>query len=488
MQLTSAIIILIIIVIIAIWFTHHLYKNGQLPQGAFHDTYKNFVDATNYKYDEYFTSPGELFKKTTGYELDDNAKLAINKSQKKDDMYTSNEFNGTMSRSKVGDAADNSFILANLLNYNAAPNEEDAPKKRNTRKRAAKYFAKTMNRITADPTAVLQTAPQPVEFMVNRAQDFYDDYLLQLHAEDPMLIQEIYVPNFNQIRDTVRNTRTNNIKTNVKQKKREKVFPADTPAKTIEQELYYNERTVPSDPQNVHDSQVINDTHGIYQRIREKNFQDEIVGDSGQSNGDKNDAIFKDIRRAIQKYPFTNEIQRANAKKVLDTMSVGSNIISLDTSERQLIVDVWKRINSPENHSKRGTLHESFMNSLSDGIENGKPVCTMGRCGRMLGSLTLLDADPEIAKPTKTKEILRNEIFSKSHAIIKKVLDDTPIHIAKAYQDPEIFAQADSKIKKKVDKLENKLKQEIETTLQQDYKDVKPATLDNLIKDAQAGV
>jgi len=480
MRLFSALIIFIIILVIVVWFTHYSYKNGNLPQGAFYDTYENFVNTANYKYDEYFTPPSELYKKTVGYELDDNAKLALTKSKSKDEMYTNNEEAGTMSKSKTGDATENSFILASLYNFNVAPNEKSKKSQRKAKTTAAHYFNKTMNRIATDPVTILQTAPQPVEFMVDRAADFYEDYLIQVHAEDPELVRNIYVPNFDQIRTSVRSARTDEAR---KTAKKEKARLRHMPPKAIEQEIYFMEKSVPSDPQNVHNSNVVNDMSEIYQRVREKNMRDSF-GTNQQTDED----IIKEIRTSIDSFPFTNPQQRAHATRVMETMSSNSIVTSLNASEKSIISDVWKRINSQENHDKRGLLKESFMDALASGVESGRDVCTMGRCSRVLGALTLLDKDSEISKPVKTTEILRNEALFKAHQTVLRVLKEYPSNISEAYQNPEKLLSASADVRQKVDELENTIKQEIETTLKSDYSNIKPVTLENIIRDAQAGV
>lgn len=454
MQFTSAIITLIIIIIIAIWFTHYFHQRGKLPQGAFRNTYENFVNSANYKYDEYFTHPNELFNKTIGYELDDNAKLALSKTQKKDKMYTDNEILGSMSQSNIGDAASNSFILASLLNYNVAPNEENPNK---TKRKAAHYFNKTLNRITANTEIVLKT--QPAEFIVDRAQDFYNDYIIQN--------TEIVVPDFNQIRDRVRATRNNIAKTNVKKSNKNK------PPKALEQDVYYSDRVITSDPQNVHDSQVNTDMKDIYERIRSSNTSNKT-----------DDEILEDINQVINTFPFTDKNKKSSAKNISNLMASGTIKTALGASEKQILIEVWKRINDPKNNSQRESLKQSFINALVDGVENGKNVCTLGRCNRMLGTLTLLDNDPEVSKPVKTTEILRNEVFGKAHHIITTILKDTPKEIADAYQNLDYSDEH----AKSVEILENKLKTEVESILREEYQSVKPNILDNLIKDAQAGI
>jgi hypothetical protein len=448
MSIWIGIVIFLVILIVIIWYVHHMHKHGKLPDGVFKDTYENIMSNTTYKYDEYFTDPKDLYNKTVGYELDDNAKLAINKAEKKDDMYSTNEKIGKMSRSKKPDAVENSFILANLYSYNLAPNQKGLNNKLQAKKKAADMFTKTLNRITEDP---IITREQPVEFMIDRAEDFYEDFIIQARNA-PEIVREVYIPDFGNIRDLVRNN--------------------------IPKDQKFTPRKITSDPQNVHDSQVINDMKEIYFNIRERNKQDYRT----------NEEIMNDLKVNLENFPYTNSKQKSNVKKIVDIMKNNKVELYLGGSENELLTDVWKRITSQDNKSNRQSLKESLVDALDSSIESGKPVCTMGRCSRVLSSLTLLDNDEAISKSVKTKDLLRNEILSKSYVTLQKVLDSSPAEITAAYSNPEVLELATPEVKKGVDDLENKIKSEIETTIRNDYKDVKNETLDDLIKDALHGV
>jgi hypothetical protein len=464
MSYIGALIIFLLIVVIAVWFTHYQYKTGKLPDGVFKETYESFVHEADHLKDKYLATPEELYNKTVGYEFDDAAQLALEKAEKLDEKGIK----------KSGDAVGNSFILANLYNYNVAPGQK-GKKKRTARRHAAKHFNKALHRLTVDTAEVVETAPQPAEFVIDRAEDFYDDYMIQLQAEDPILVQQIYIPNFNQIRDTVRQTRSSIAKEKVRKKK---ITNSKLPAKVAEQILYFEGRDIPNDPQNVHDSQVAEDMRQIYQRIATKNRTNNV---QGEKHGEE---VVTEIQAAINKFPFTGH-RRDDALRTAKRMSGDDIKMSLGGSEREILINTWLRINDPENKKNRGSLKEAFMDSLASGIENKAEVCTMGRCSRVIGSLATLDKDPVIARPAKTAEILRNEVFMKSHKIIERTLLEYPKHVADAYQDPKSVNDTN---RKQISELEVALRTNIEKEIRGDYQHVKPNVLDNLIKDAQAGV
>jgi hypothetical protein len=466
---------LVIVVLIVVWFTHYLYNTGNLPNGVFRDTYENIMGEASHAYHRYMVEPEKLFEKTIGYQLDSTAKMAIEKSLKKEEMYVENEEAGTIKREKMGDATNNAFILANMYNYNVAPNadEKHAPIAKG---QAAHYFNRALSRIMVNPTAVVATAPQQPEHMIDRAEDFYDDYAAQTVDQDT---REIYVPNFQLLRNHVRTARKNIAK-------HQAATTPTLPPKVVAQEHYYADRTLPNDPQNVHDSLVNNDVKSIYKRILEKNEKETLVSDQTVD--------IETIRKTVNKFPFSNKTKKQNARRIVERMAAvrpKEETTSIGGSEREILINVWKRINSPENADHCDSLQESFMEALADGMDksaiNGTyhEVCTMGRCSRVLNSLTMLDSDPVISQPVKTKEILRNEVFMKAHQIIQAHLTTVPAPLSDAYN--AILPTTDEN-RDKLTELSLQLKHKIDDTIRTDYKHVDKRILDELVRDAQAGV
>lgn len=432
MQFWTAVIILVIVILLIIvclyWYP---------------SAYDNIINTARYKYDEYFTDPQKLYERTIGYELDDNAKLALRKAHKKDEMYTLNEMNGR--NSKIADAAENSFILANLYNYNVAPNVP-APNKQHAKHEAAYHFNHTVARIMNNPVAVINEAHQAPEFMLDRTEVFYND--------NAPLVR----PNIEQARAIVRDAR-----------------------RAITQPSYFAQRDVPNDPQNVHDSQVNADMRNMYAEIQRANAQLPTKSD---------DEIMAEISNVIRGAPPD---KAQDAQLIFDKMREPNTISSLsldgsDVTERQLLIDVYQRITAPENINNRDNLTASFINALADGMDKnngGKhSVCTTGRCSRLLGALTLLDTNPTIAQPIKTKEILRNEIFAKAHNIIQNRLAKSP-NEADLYNGKTEETQENAPI---LEAFNQSLKQEISDTIHNEYSHSDKKIIDDLVRDAQAGV
>ena len=117
-------------------------------------------------------------------------------------------------------------------------------------------------------------------------------------------------------------------------------------------------------------------------------------------------------------------------------------------------------------------------------------VCANGRCGRVINSLTLMDANDTISKPIKTREIMKNEIFSKSYAILHTELMKAPTDVAKAYNGATPESEIDEELQSRVEHFQERVKEKIANTIREDYRDssIDPQTLDNFIRDAHAGI
>lgn len=418
----------------------------------------------------------QSYTHTTGHVLDDTAVHAIHTAKRKHKKHKTG-----YKRTEAGDVADNSFILGSLFNFNVEPNMPE-PKKKKVKRKAAKHFNDTITTIVQNPDVVVQTAQQPAEFMIDRIEDFYDDYVLNTirnGADVPH--NNFIIPNFPAVRQVVRNARRSRSEKNAELNKH-------LPKKQAMQTMYY-QTELPSDPQNVHDHQVVTDTQRKFRRIVQHNS--EVYDPLDHKNSKDIRSVFEDINQAVNSHAFSDERRRQDAMQVLQSMHSPETIGSLGASQMEVLTEIWKRVQSPDNAQRRSVLVGSFMDALADGRENGHIVCTVGKCNRLMESLTLLDTDQQISQPAKTKEILRSEIFMKAHKIINDTLLQTPEPVVKAYQNPAVntASAGSTDLQSQVSELENTLKQNIETHIQKDYSNtVDSATLTSLIEDAKAGV
>lgn len=324
----------------------------------------------------------------------------------------------------------NSYILASLYRFNVAP--------KLNKDKVIQHYNDAINMIIDYPKT------QNSDLIINKAEEY-------LTFEHPVEY------NFN------------NIKTIIRNKKKLK------PNERKMQNNFYNPKPIYNDPQNVHDSQVSNDIKFIYQKILDKNQMNNIS---------LSPHYFDDIKSDLIKHNMSDE-EKDRALFILNKFKQKNEYMNLNTTDDQILLNVWARINSPENNNQRQSLKVALFDALSNSMDKNyrgeyKEVCLQGRCNRVLQSLTLLDNDQNISAPIKTIDILKNEIMSKSYQVIQKILSNSPKHIVDMYNN----GSESNELKN----FESDLKNEIEKTLRIDYPNVDKSILDPIILDAQSGV
>lgn len=501
LSLFGKVAIIILCILVFTWIFVSLGKTGYLPDGVFKDTYESMIVSAHRQYDNLFENPEHLYSKTIGYQNDDTVQLALNKAERKEKMHDRNEKKGTLSRKNANDAAINAFIMGDLYRYNIAPNAraEDKTKAFN---KAATYYGKALQRISNFPRSVVknntQSTQPPIEQMIDRVEEFYEDYLEQL---DNLGVHE--TQDIDQIRDDIRQARRRQAQDDAQhpmhvpptqtqrihgRKRKPKKHTPGTTTKQIEQEEYFEERDIRSSPQNVHDTELTNEMLNMYSKILAENNNEK----DNAGPGNYKEPNIDEIRDAIRTHNWDDPNKKSRALKIVNLASAGNTLSQLgDAREDEVLLNVWKRINSSANTENRESLKDSLMDSLADSMDTNwageyKEVCIGGRCARMLGSLTLLDAQEEIAAPMKTAEILRNEVFSKSYKILQEQLESQPQEVRDIYNGKISSPTPEQEELGK--KFEESTKDKIAETIRSDYPNSKPTVLDNLIKDAQAGV
>jgi hypothetical protein len=487
--------LVILLAIIIVYFVTHWYNHGTIPDAPFQESMEKMRDSIGQTYDSYFTSANDMYERTVGHVNDEAAQMAYDKAQKKERMYARNEKFGRLSDKNLPAATATSFMLADLNRFNIGPNDNNPAQ---AMQNAAQLYGTALNRIARNPVAIVQTTDPhvpPAEFMVDRAEDFYEDYIARMTL-DPAALEQFnaQVPDFNNLRNAIRVARIGaaehqvNAGNTPKRTKRRRRKGENVTQKMEKQDVYFEERDVRNDPQNVHESQVNNDLARIYNQIKDRNTSESVL-----FRDEMNDAqTLVDIRNYMTTRDWSNDQHRQRALQTLDKVTEGNWVSKLNARESDVLTEVWRRMNSSQNEDNRDNLRDSLMDSLSDCVETGYngqdyQVCASGRMGRVLGSLTLLDSDQRIAEPIKTAEILRNEIFAKSYQIIQDGLKGTDAETARAYNGVLDAPAPDVEVK--LGEFESGLKNRIETELRDEYEDkVDKNVLDNLINDAQAGV
>lgn len=447
--------------------------------------------------------PKTKYQSTVGYAFDETAKAALEEASQNEQRYKRDE----LTDAERPKAATNAATLANIQRYNVVPNTRDPNTRELIDQQIAENYHTAIQRVVADPNPVIEATnnggPDGLmapELIIDQAETFYTEWRDRVLAANPnMTVVEFddlhRTPNFDVARETVRRARRE-LAANAAEARRgpvlefqvggaglggENAIPHfDAPALPVLpalQDNFFRARPVYNDPQNVHDPAVVNHIQAIYNRIKGYNQRHNF--------GKRDDQILAELEQTISEHPAFVGDGRARALQAYRTMLGGNAITSLNSNDTQVMLEVYKRVISPENADNRDDLQKAFMESLADSVEadaQGRQhlVCVTGRCSRVLGSLTLLDRDEIVSRPPMTTEMVRNEALSKAGTIVKQALEAAPEEVRNGYLN--------STGTEEVQEFETTLKNNIDETLRKEYSHLENRVLDPVVRDAQAGV
>jgi hypothetical protein len=165
----------------------------------------------------------------------------------------------------------------------------------------------------------------------------------------------------------------------------------------------YLEERVDADPQNVHDTSVVDDNKVSLNKI--------IATSNGQYNSSERLLTITRAKNIINASGISDD-RKIDALKVLSRMSESDEIIGVyGRSEMEILYYVLNRINDPMNAKNKNSLEVAFSEALADSVEWGSVTCTQGRTSRLLGLFALLDFDSELGSAA-TLQMYKNEIFA----------------------------------------------------------------------------
>ena len=192
---------------------------------------------------------------------------------------------------------------------------------------------------------------------------------------------------------------------------------------------------VNADTQNVHDSHLTDDVFRSYKKIVDglpplKDPQNIIEDFTNELVVMKNDKSISDL--VHHKAMITiNNMRDQHYSKIGDT-------------ERNILANVIRRINIPENLKNRKEMIISLATNLSNAVERNNitnmPVCISGRVASAISAPAHLDVDPDLGI-LKTQEAIRNEVFQSAHheykTTIKNALNGSNDVLKKGAEDVE---------------------------------------------------
>lgn len=501
MDMLVAVVILVLLVITFL----HLYTHGfkwmdlsWVPE-KFTSHMPKFLEPYTRRNKPAGSRAKTKYQRTVGYAFDKVAEEALREANQNEALYSQDVTDHERPK-----AATNAATLADLQRYNVVPNVRDAATRDLVDREIGKNYRTAIQRVVANPVPVIEATDGTAgmsqadleglmapELIIDRAETFYDEWRARILAENPhmtsMDFDQIHrTPNFEVAREVIRNARRE-LAANAAERRRNEMpaipaamqptLPQIVEQLPVLQDNFFRARPVYNDPQNVHDPAVVNHVQAIYNRISSGNRRHDF--------GRRDDELLAELEDVINRYDGFDDDTRDRALQAYRTMLTGNAITALNSNDTQVMLEVYKRILSPENSNNRNELQKAFLESLADSVETDSQgrrhlVCVTGRCSRVLGSLTLLDHDEIVSRPPMTTEMVRNEALARAGSIVKQALEEAPEEIRNGYLNSSGTAE--------VEAFETAIKNNIEATLRREYAHLEDRVLDPVVRDAQAGV
>ena len=205
-----------------------------------------------------------------------------------------------------------------------------------------------------------------------------------------------------------------------------------------------------NDPQNTHDSSVVNTIKRSYDRIKSTTV---ITSDPYFT--------ISEIKEEINKNPVISKEKKENAMKTLESIERNSNLVSyINEKEINILNLIWNRIKMKNGMNYQNAV-ENLINNLADSVEYGNVVCTSGRVNRVIDSLNGIDSEVEI----KPDWAINSEMMSKA-AAVRNEMENV---LTKEEKDA-INSIEPSKVQERIcEDFSRKLKAEIRNRLSMDY-------------------
>ena len=237
-------------------------------------------------------------------------------------------------------------------------------------------------------------------------------------------------------------------------------------------ELYFNDVPVFNDTQNVHESELNKQLKRKFDTIKSKNtdtYKDLL-----------------DLQQKIATYPDP-EVAR-KALQTYNHVTNASNFIThLNVNENEVLQQVWNRVNSEDNAESTENLTCALVEGMAGCLEKNTMgteymVCSMGRCSRIIDSLTLMDNDDAIKAPLKTKDLIRKEVFTKAHKLLENRLASDE-GFRNLYNATDLSDTQNQELKAHIDTVKTQLKESVD----KDYMELDATVKTDILTEAQAG-
>ena len=290
----------------------------------------------------------------------------------------------------------------------------------------AQHYTNALNITDDEIIETMHETPGGINNLFNTVGGFIDQLTIDYNTVYFENLENINQP---QIIDLVNAFNTNSpvIQTkSIEQRKINALQTANNKKEAVEN-YYSDAKIMESNSQNVHSA-----SEDLKKSLN--------IISSGNLVLPKLSETIEDVREFIEANYLGSK--RLKALRTLDVVSKNNEIYTFKTTEGDIFNKVWNRSKHTKNKNNKRNIMEAVVDALADSSTgNNGTICINGRCGRYLGSLTLLDYNKEVGKigtcdsykneiMVKSSDILNNEIKIAKKSSLKLMRD-----IGKSYDD-----------------------------------------------------
>ncbi|QJX71139.1 hypothetical protein F-liban_391 [Faustovirus] len=226
-----------------------------------------------------------------------------------------------------------------------------------------------------------------------------------------------------------------------------------------------------NDPQNVHDTAVIQDMKATYNKIKTGlGIMDSLA--------DIERYAARNIKNKTKQQSIVNAV--VNARR-------SERVVAYNATEDEILASVWQRIHHPENMIRKQQMIDNLMIALEESGHAG--VCINGRTTRYLGALVLNDFDPEVGNAMTTEDY-KNEIYLAANKLLKEAIrnasespDEGVVGVANYYN-----GESDECDEEKLTEFKARLRKEINDMINEYADKLNPGHIERLKDECYAGV
>lgn len=231
------------------------------------------------------------------------------------------------------------------------------------------------------------------------------------------------------------------------------------------QAIFKNKNNWVYEAHSVHDSAVNKKLREHFDKIKDYNAQE-----YGPLTDESATKALSELTTYIQSQPDNNA-----ALDVINISQQGLRVVNLGT-EHEVLVEVWRRINSTSNAARQDELRESLKTFMDICKQDGNLVCTGGRVTYLIQSLTHNDVDENLGN-METEQSIRNRIYGDASKILNKHIETL------TDKDKEIYNKSESN--DKIVQMESDAKKDI-TSMVTNTEDISDNHKQNLIEECVA--